>query len=112
MTYCTIDIPARGANAERTHDVLALASENFPEAEALLEPVIENGKLLAPLPSLKQVRERAVTSLSRLPEGVQRLGGAEQFPVEKSSGLRKLLDSVRARYMPTTAGAAGTRKKT
>ena len=93
-----------GPDGEYTHDVLALASENFPEAEALLEPVIENGKLLAPLPSLQQVRERAVTSLSRLPEGVQRLEAAEKFPVEKSAGLKNLLEKVRTRYAPVVLG--------
>ena len=93
---------------EYARDVLALASESFADAEPLLELVMENGISVSPLPSLKQIQERAAASLSRLPQGVQRLHAPDQFPVEKSSGLQSLLESVRTRYVAVPAGTAGT----
>lgn len=94
------------AQGEYTHDVLALASETFPNAEPLLQPVMENGKRVAPAPSLEQIRERGAAKLSRLPETVQRLESAATFPVKKSAGLLDLLESLRARYLPLPAETA------
>jgi nicotinate phosphoribosyltransferase len=95
---------------EYTRDVLALATESFPPGEALLTPVLENGKRIHPAPALEQIRERAAAKLSRLPERVQRLEGAESYPVEKSAGLLDLLETVRAHYVAQPAGAAGSAK--
>ena len=96
-----------GPEGEYTRDVLGLASEDFPEAEGLLTPVLENGKRLSPPPLLEKIRERAAKNLSRLPENFRRLEDSDTFPVEKSASLQNLLEEVRSRYtlLPTGAGS-------
>ena len=89
-----------GPGREYTHDLIGLASENYSSAETLLEPVMENGKLVAPLPSLEQVRERAAANIARLPERYRRLEGSDAYPVRKSEALQNLLESLRSRYVP------------
>jgi nicotinate phosphoribosyltransferase len=66
-------------------DVLALEGEPAG-GEALLAPVIEGGRLVAPLPDAHAARAHTAASLARwrLPR-----------PVEHSAGLRALLDRVR-----------------
>ena len=98
------------SGGEYSHDVLGLASENFPQTESLLEPVLENGKLVRPHPTLDQVRERAVTDLSRLPENFRRLEGSDRYPVEKSEALKNLLEPLRGQYLPLPAEASGPAK--
>ena len=93
-----------------TRDVLGLAGETFPGAESLLEPVMENGKLVRPLPSLDQIRERAARNLTRLPENFRRLEESDPYPVSKSDALESLLETLRSRYVPMPAGAGEKRK--
>ena len=97
-----------GPAGECTRDVLGLASEQFPEAMTLLEPVMEKGKLLRPPPSLAQIRDQAAANLARLPENFRRLEGSDSYPVEKSQALKDLLETLRGRYMPLPAGARPT----
>ena len=97
-----------GTDGSYEHDVLGLASENFAGSETLLQPVIEAGKLVKPLPTLAQVRERTMGSLARLPEPFRRLAGSHAYPVKKSAALESLLESVRGRYAPLPAGAGRT----
>ncbi|MBI4458923.1 MAG: nicotinate phosphoribosyltransferase [Acidobacteria bacterium] len=85
---------------ECTHDVIGLAGENFPGAEKLLVPVMENGKRTAPLLSLELIRERAAGSLARLPGRYRRLEHSDSYSVKKSEALEKLLESLRHRYAP------------
>ncbi|MBI3895346.1 MAG: nicotinate phosphoribosyltransferase [Acidobacteria bacterium] len=85
---------------EYAHDVIGLATENFPSTEKLLEPVIENGRRLTVLPSLEQIRERVAASLARLPERYRRLEGSDAYPVRKSEALQDLLESLRNHYVP------------
>ncbi|MGH9783278.1 MAG: nicotinate phosphoribosyltransferase, partial [Terriglobia bacterium] len=92
---------------EYARDVLGLASEQFTGAETLLEPVMENGKLIRPLPSLERIQARAAENLARLPARYRRLEASETYPVEKSRALQDLLESVRSRYMPLPAAAGG-----
>ncbi len=98
-----------GPEGEYTRDVLGLASEDFPEAEGLLTPVLESGKRIALPPSLDEIRNRTAKNLSRLPEKFRRLDGSDTFPVEKSASLQNLLEEVRSRYtlLPTGAGSKG-----
>lgn len=98
-------------SGEYQHDVVGLASETFAGAETLLEPVIENGKLKQPLPSLDRIQARAAENLARLPARYRRLETSDSYPVEKSQALRELLESVRSRYMPAPVTAASGGKK-
>jgi nicotinate phosphoribosyltransferase len=99
-----------GPDGLYTHDILGLGGETFPGSEALLEPVLEQGKLARPMPALGEIRERAMASLERLPESFRRLEGGEAYPVQKSPALENLLDSLRGRYAPLPAGAGRARK--
>ncbi|HLA41539.1 MAG TPA: hypothetical protein VJ417_16170, partial [Candidatus Glassbacteria bacterium] len=97
-------------NGEYSHDVLSLAGEDFAAAQALLEPVIENGQLVGPLPSLDQIRERSAANLARLPENFRRLEASDPYPVEKYQALKDLLETLRGRYVPLAAEAGSPAK--
>lgn len=78
------------------HDRIACAWEQTPaEAEALLQPVIRAGRLVAPLPDAAAARARAAGSLARLPEGVRRLDRPEPYRVEYSPALLALFEQAR-----------------
>ena len=71
------------------HDVIGLAGE--PAAgESLLVPVLRNGKLTSPLPTLQTARERAAESVMFLPPRYRRLENAAPYPVRWSRALRSL----------------------
>jgi len=77
------------------HDVIGLATEciscDRPDVEALQRPVILNGRLVEPLPSAAQARERAAASLARLPAPCHSLFEAKNpWRVELSPELTKL----------------------
>ncbi len=96
-----------GPNGEYARDVIGLLGEDFPGAQTLLEPVMEGGTLLRPLPSLEVIRDRAAANLARLPAQYRRLEASDSYPVEKSAALEILLETLRARYVPAPAGARG-----
>lgn len=100
-----------GPGGEYTRDVIGLVSEDFTGAETLLEPVMEGGNLIRPLPPLEEIRDRAAANLSRLPAPYRRLEGSDSYPVEKSAALKNLLETLRGRYLPMPATAAGTRDR-
>jgi nicotinate phosphoribosyltransferase len=80
-------------NGRFTGDTLALASEP-PHGTPLLQPYLRGGKLIEPLPALKEIRERAAAQLAALPEGVRKLRDAETYPVDVSPALAKLAASL------------------
>jgi nicotinate phosphoribosyltransferase len=80
------------------HDLLAGAREDFPGAAPLLEPVMRAGRRLAPAPPVKEIRERTLANLARLPDAYLALRGAPLYPVEKSAGLEQLLEEIRAQH--------------
>ena len=78
------------------HDVLACAWEHHPGAEALLRPIMLDGKLAAPLPCATQAREHARTSLDKLPGKLKSLFEVEPpWPVDRSEALNRLSAEVR-----------------
>lgn len=84
------------------HDLITLAGKSASDARPLLEPVMKNGQRLRPPPSLESIRAYARESLGRLPTEYQALQGASQYPVEKSSALEQLRESLRRQYLPST----------
>ncbi|MGA3111783.1 MAG: hypothetical protein ABSE15_07085 [Candidatus Bathyarchaeia archaeon] len=72
-------------------DTIALENEKV-DAEPLLVKVMEKGKLTLPLPSLRQIRADAATSLSRFPDQYKALRCSPVYPVNLS---RNLLNSVK-----------------
>ena len=69
-------------------DSVGLADETMP-GDALLVPVMRNGRLCAPQPSLHDIREHVARQLAELPEEARKLEPFD-YPVVISNGLRKL----------------------
>lgn len=80
----------RGKDGRLAGDTLALRSESLP-GEPLLTRVIQQGRLVAPLPDLKEIQARARVERDALPEAVRRLRDPEPYPVALSTGIQRLL---------------------
>ncbi len=76
-----------------TGDVLTVEGDS-QEGEALIHPVMKEGRRLAPAPSLAQIRERAAAELARLPEPLRRLEEGWAYPVHVSDALIELAAEV------------------
>ena len=74
-------------------DIIALHDEKI-EGTPLLVKVMEKGEIIRELPTLKQIRENASQSLTRLPDKYKLLEGAPDYPVVCSLNLEKLLRNV------------------
>jgi nicotinate phosphoribosyltransferase len=82
---------------DRMHgDVLSLENDKH-DGEALIVPVMRDGKRLGPPPSLAQIRERAARELARLPEPLRRLEAGIAYPVEISAKLKALAAEIDAK---------------
>lgn len=69
-------------------DVLGLQDEPAPAGTTpLLEPVMRDGALLRPHPTLDELRERCRAQLAALPDGLRRLSDAVSYPVTPSGAL-------------------------
>jgi nicotinate phosphoribosyltransferase len=78
-----------------THrDVIARSGE-CGRGEALLRPIILGGRLVEPIPTLEQARQRAAASIASLPASLRQLDEAEPWPVIHSRELRELIERTR-----------------
>lgn len=75
-------------------DIIALANEKI-DAEPLLTKVMEHGKIIGNLPSLKETRELASKNLQSLPKKYHKLAEAPAYPVELSQALQNLMKQVK-----------------
>lgn len=87
-----------GKGTEFHHDLIALASENFADGEALIQRVMRDGRRLEPRPTIDDDRARTFESLRRLPEAYQALHDGPSYPVAHSSALDRLLEQVRKQF--------------
>jgi len=83
----------RGADGFLKEDWLTLESDPL-EGEALLQPVMQQGRRLAPSPALSAVRAHAAAQLAALPEPLRRLREAPPYPVHIADGLVQLARQV------------------
>jgi nicotinate phosphoribosyltransferase len=74
-------------------DLLALEGEAAP-GEALIEPVMRQGRRLEPPPDLSSLRARTAGELARLPADLRRIEPAGPYPIEVSPALRELAAAV------------------
>lgn len=81
------------AEGRMDSDVVTLESE-MKAGEALLRPVMRNGKRLPRLATLPEIRQRVAEQLSRLPQAMRSLERAEPYPVVISDSLRQLAESL------------------
>jgi nicotinate phosphoribosyltransferase len=79
---------------DTARDVLARSGE-CGKGEALLRPIILGGRLLEPLPTLEQARQRAAESIAKLPEPWRQQEVTEPWPVVQSRELRDLIERTR-----------------
>jgi len=93
------------------HDVLARSNESYPQADALLQPLMRDGRRLSARRPASSIRQAARAGLGRLPEKYHALRGAPEYPVKKSEALNQLLEEVRSQYVTARkpAGARGAR---
>jgi len=74
-------------------DIIALHDEKV-EGKPLLVKVMDKGEIVYNLPTLGQIRKRALKQLSKLPEKYKRLKNAPSYPVELSPRLKKMLKEL------------------
>ncbi len=82
-----------GADGRFAEDIVTVEDDAQP-GDALIRPVLQAGRRLAPLPSLAELRAHAASQLSRLPNFLRRLDPAPPYPVQISQALRDLAKSV------------------
>jgi len=80
---------------DAARDVVARSGE-CGKGEALLRPIILGGRLIEPLPTLAQARDRAAQSIANLPPALRQLEVAEPWPVIQSRELRELIGQTRS----------------
>ncbi|MBS7616630.1 nicotinate phosphoribosyltransferase [Candidatus Bathyarchaeota archaeon] len=80
-------------NGNFVKDVIALDGENL-DGEQLLVKVMEKGKIIYEMPSLEQIRKRALENVACLPDKYKRLKGAARYPVLLSPKLKKLMKEL------------------
>jgi len=88
------------------HDLIARATEGFPEGQPLLDIVMRSGKRVGPDQTIDEARARTLAGLSLLPRRYQQLHDGPRYPVANSAALERLLDEVRERYRVTPETAS------
>ena len=78
-------------------DTIGLTNERDLPGEALLQPVLRRGKIIAPLPSLEETQKYARQQIQSLPKIYKLLAQPEKYPVQYSQKMetrrQELLDS-------------------
>lgn len=74
-------------------DIVSTDSDTH-EGKALLQPVMRNGRRVAQVPSLTDIRRHAAQQLAALPDGLRSLTKAQPYTVEISASLRALAADV------------------
>jgi nicotinate phosphoribosyltransferase len=81
------------ADGRMAGDILSVDSDR-QDGEPLLQPVMRDGRRIAPSPSLSALRDRARRDLARLPQALQRLERGAGYPVEVAPALAELTAAV------------------
>ncbi|MGF1640498.1 MAG: nicotinate phosphoribosyltransferase [Rhodospirillales bacterium] len=74
-------------------DVLTVVGD-AQAGEPLIRPVMRGGRLVAPLPTLAEIRAHAAAELAALPAPLAALDTAPPYPVEIAPALRRLADEA------------------
>ena len=85
-------------------DVIGLAEEAEPGGEPLLVPLMREGRVLAPSPSLDAIRARAAGQLAALPAEHKPLRGGQTYPVRYSDELERRRSRMLAALRAEVAG--------
>ena len=72
-----------------TGDIIALSDEQDQRGEPLLVKVMSQGRIIDPMPDLKQSQEHARLQLSRLPPRFKNFAHPDHYQVRYSESLEK-----------------------
>ena len=76
--------------------------ESQTDQQGLLEIVMHHGKRQKSDLTLEQIRQRTATSIASLPDNIRQINNPDSFPVNTSSALETLRDSITKRNPVTT----------
>lgn len=82
-----------GPDGRMRGDVLSVEGD-AQDGEPLLVPVMREGRMIEPRPTLEDARRRCARDLARLPEHLRRLGPAAPHTVEITPALEELTRQV------------------
>lgn len=82
-----------GRDGRLDHDIVTTLTDRQP-GEPLLQPVMKEGRRLAPSPTVETIRQQVARQLSRLPDLFRELDECRPYDVQISHALRSLADSV------------------
>ena len=81
-------------------DILALNKEAPPpNSEALLIPVMKNGKLIDELPKLDEIQQFYLDNIKKLPNNYKKLREVQLFKLKISKKLNDLTNSLKKKYI-------------
>ncbi|MFZ0135124.1 MAG: nicotinate phosphoribosyltransferase [Desulfobacterales bacterium] len=75
-------------------DTIGLRSESLQNRVPMLEPVMQNGRLVRPHPALGEIRERLAQNLAALPDRYKDLDATVPYPVDVSLHLQQLQEKL------------------
>jgi nicotinate phosphoribosyltransferase len=82
-----------GPDGMLAYDVVTTL-EDQQDGEALLQPVIKEGRSIAPSPKLSELRQRVAAQLARIPGTMRTLKTGTPYEVRFASSLQKLARAV------------------
>jgi nicotinate phosphoribosyltransferase len=88
-----------GPDGRIAGDVMSVETDR-QSGTALIEPVMQGGRRIAPAPTLAEIRARAARELERLPEPMRRLEGGAAYPVQIADPLLRLAGEADRRRAP------------
>ena len=86
-------------------DILALDGDCV-DGEALIQPVMQAGRRVAPAVPLAQSRQRTLDELKRLPQSLKRLERGPDYPVIVAESVQRLASEVDARASRSASESA------
>ncbi len=85
----------RADNGRFESDLVTLASDARGDGEALIVPMMRQGKRVEPAETLDRIRERTSEQLAALPRHLTALDvSVKRYRVEMSPGLKNLAEQV------------------
>jgi len=82
-----------GRDGRLDGDIITIEGETRPGLP-LLQPVMQNGRRLAPSPSIEEIRDRARSALAELPDTLRRLDQAPPYDVRIAEAMEQLAQQV------------------
>ena len=82
-----------GRDGRLDGDIITIEGETRPGLP-LLQPVMQNGRRLAPSPSIETIRDHARLALAELPDTLRRLDQAAPYDVRIAEALEQLAQQV------------------